>query len=73
MLVWHDLLGLLPGRTPKFVKQYAQIGAAIQTALETYVAEVRAGTFPDDRHTYGMPDSERERFEETFRLRTTKG
>jgi 3-methyl-2-oxobutanoate hydroxymethyltransferase len=72
VLVWHDLLGLLPGRTPKFVKQYAQIGAAIQTALETYVAEVRAGTFPDDRHTYGMPDAERERFEETFRLRTGK-
>ena len=72
VLVWHDLLGLLPGRTPKFVKQYAQIGAAIQAALETYVAEVRAGTFPDDRHTYGMPDAERERFEETFRLRTTK-
>jgi 3-methyl-2-oxobutanoate hydroxymethyltransferase len=72
VLVWHDLLGLLPGRTPRFVKQYAQIGAAIQAALETYVAEVRAGTFPDDRHTYGMPDAERERFEETFRLRTTK-
>jgi 3-methyl-2-oxobutanoate hydroxymethyltransferase len=72
VLVWHDLLGLLPGRTPRFVKQYAQIGAAIQAALETYVAEVRAGTFPDDRHTYGMPEAERERFEETFRLRTTK-
>jgi 3-methyl-2-oxobutanoate hydroxymethyltransferase len=69
VLVWHDLLGLLPGRTPRFVKQYAQIGAAIQSALETYVAEVRAGTFPDDRHTYGMPDAERERFEEHVRGR----
>ena len=72
VLVWHDLLGLLPGRTPRFVKQYAQIGAAIQTALESYVAEVRAGTFPDERHTYGMPDAERERFEEQFRTRTQK-
>ena len=64
VLVWHDLLGLLPGRTPRFVKQYAQIGAAIQSALETYVAEVRSRHLPGEQHTYGMPEAERERFEE---------
>jgi 3-methyl-2-oxobutanoate hydroxymethyltransferase len=63
VLVWHDLLGLLPGPTPRFVKQYADIGAAIERALEAFVADIRQGTFPDDRHTYGMPEEERRRFE----------
>lgn len=63
VLVWHDLLGLGDGRTPKFVKAYANLSADILKALETYVAEVRTGLFPDDRHTYGMPDDELDRFE----------
>jgi 3-methyl-2-oxobutanoate hydroxymethyltransferase len=64
VLVWHDLLGISAGHVPRFVKQYAQIGAAIGTALRAYVADVRAGTFPATEHTYPMPDDERRRFEE---------
>lgn len=60
VLVWHDLLGLTSGHVPRFVKVYADLGAIIQSALRTYAAEVRAGTFPEPRHTYGMPDDERE-------------
>jgi len=63
VLVWHDLLGLLPGSTPRFVKQYAQVGELIGQALASYVAEVRSGAFPEPRHTYGMPDDEREKLE----------
>ena len=63
MLVWHDLLGLTPGHVPKFVKQYADLGHDILKALEAYVADVRAGRFPDAQHTYPMPDDERELFE----------
>jgi 3-methyl-2-oxobutanoate hydroxymethyltransferase len=63
VLVWHDLLGLLPATPPRFVKQYAQIGAAIQSALERYAAEVRAGVFPSDEHTYGMSEHELAEFE----------
>jgi 3-methyl-2-oxobutanoate hydroxymethyltransferase len=62
VLVWHDLLGLYEGRTPRFVKQYAQIGAEIQRALGAYVADVRSGAFPEEQHTYAMPPDELEAF-----------
>jgi 3-methyl-2-oxobutanoate hydroxymethyltransferase len=63
VLVWHDLLGLLPGPAARFVRQYADIGAAIHSALVAYADDVRAGRFPADEHTYGMPEAERELFE----------
>jgi len=62
VLVWHDLLGL-SGKVPKFVKQYAELGAEIVRAIEAYIADVQAGRFPEPRHTYAMSDAERERFE----------
>jgi 3-methyl-2-oxobutanoate hydroxymethyltransferase len=67
VLVWHDLLGLTTGRVPRFVKQYANIGATVQAALAEYVADVRAARFPEARHTYTMPDDELERFEAGLR------
>jgi 3-methyl-2-oxobutanoate hydroxymethyltransferase len=67
VLVWHDLLGISAGHVPRFVKQYARIGDAIETALRAYVADVRAGTFPAPEHTYPMPDDERRQFEQGWR------
>ena len=58
VLVWHDLLGLSPGHVPQFVKRYAEAGDLILTALKAYVADVRAGVFPERRHTYAMPAEE---------------
>jgi 3-methyl-2-oxobutanoate hydroxymethyltransferase len=66
VLVWHDLLGITAGRVPKFVKQYTDLGGTIRSALEAYVADVRAGTFPEAQHTYAMADDEREQFESEF-------
>jgi 3-methyl-2-oxobutanoate hydroxymethyltransferase len=63
VLVWHDLLGLLPNPPARFVKQYLDAGSLIRAALETYAAEVRDGSFPEEQHTYGMPEAEREQFE----------
>jgi 3-methyl-2-oxobutanoate hydroxymethyltransferase len=63
VLVWHDLLGLYGGRTPRFVKQYANLGAEIERALAEYAADVRSGAFPEERHTYSIPDEELARFE----------
>src|SRR2546425_11344554 len=62
VLVWHDLLGLYDGRTPRFVKQYADLKAEIARALEAYAADVRSGAFPEERHTYAMPEEELARF-----------
>ena len=55
ILVLEDMLGLSP-RVPKFVKEYAQIGEAIETAVKTYANEVRARVFPSDAYTYPMCD-----------------
>jgi 3-methyl-2-oxobutanoate hydroxymethyltransferase len=63
VLVWHDLLGLTPPPTPRFVKQYASLAGVIGDALAAYARDVRSGAFPEEQHTYGMPDAERERFE----------
>jgi len=63
VLVWHDLLGLTPDPAPRFVERYAQLGTEIRSALERYARDVRDGTFPDERHSYGMPDAEREAFQ----------
>jgi 3-methyl-2-oxobutanoate hydroxymethyltransferase len=52
VLVIYDLLGMFDGFVPKFVKQYARLGDAVAEAVGTYREEVRAGTFPEDRHTY---------------------
>ncbi len=51
------------GHVPRFVKQYADVGATMQHALTAYVADVRASRFPETQHTYSMADDERERFE----------
>ena len=70
VLVWHDVLGLTPGHVPKFVRQYAGIGDQILEALAKYVADVRAGAFPEPRHTYAMPEAEFERFESRHKPQT---
>jgi 3-methyl-2-oxobutanoate hydroxymethyltransferase len=58
VLVYHDLLGLYEGKSPRFVKRYADLAKAIQEALEGYAADVRSGAFPEDEHTYSIPDEE---------------
>jgi 3-methyl-2-oxobutanoate hydroxymethyltransferase len=63
VLVWHDLLGLYEGRSPRFVKRYADVAEAIRTALEAYAADVRERRFPEEVHTYSMPEEELEIFE----------
>ena len=52
VLVWQDLAGLTP-RTPKFVKQYADLRTVLGDAVRAYADEVVSGTFPDEGHAYG--------------------
>lgn len=56
VLVTHDLLGLFDRFTPKFVKRYAEIGKAMQTAFEAYRDDVQSGAFPAKEHAFTMPD-----------------
>jgi 3-methyl-2-oxobutanoate hydroxymethyltransferase len=52
VLVIHDILGLCEKYSPKFVKRYADLKPLIAEAIESYVRDVRAGTFPDDEHSF---------------------
>jgi 3-methyl-2-oxobutanoate hydroxymethyltransferase len=63
VLVWHDLLGLYDGRAARFVKRYADVGDTIRAALSEYAADVRERRFPEEQHTYAMPDEELVLFE----------
>ncbi len=53
ILVLEDMLGLSP-RVPKFVKEYAQIGAGIEAAVKAFAGEVRTRAFPSAEYTYPM-------------------
>ena len=67
VLVYHDLLGLYEGRTPRFVKRYADLASEIRRALGAYAADVRSGAFPGSEHTYSMPEEELAEFEAATR------
>ncbi len=59
LLICHDLLGTFVGEiAPRFVKRYADLGAAMERAFRAYAQEVREGTFPSPEHCYPMPPEE---------------
>ena len=45
VLVFHDLLSLYDGHTPKFVRRYASIGDEMLNAIAKYLEDVRSGRF----------------------------
>jgi 3-methyl-2-oxobutanoate hydroxymethyltransferase len=52
VLVTPDLLGLFDELRPRFVKQYADLGAEVRRAAAAYCREVREGTFPAAEHSF---------------------
>ena len=52
VLVLHDMLDVFPGKKAKFVKNFMQGAGSIQVAVERYVKEVKAKTFPDREHSF---------------------
>jgi 3-methyl-2-oxobutanoate hydroxymethyltransferase len=52
VLVVYDMLGIYPGKKARFVKDYMQGAASIAQAVANYVAEVKAGTFPTEGHSF---------------------
>ncbi len=53
ILVWHDLLGLYPGKPAKFVKNYLLGNPdGISGAITTYLFEVEKKSFPAEEHSY---------------------
>lgn len=54
VLVIDDMLGLFRGFTPKFVKRYANLGAAVEKAARTFAEDVRTRRFPAPEHCFGV-------------------
>ena len=69
VLVWHDLLGMYAGRTPRFVKRYAEVAEVIGDAVAQYAGDVRSHAFPEEVHTYAMPDDQLAAFEAALQER----
>ncbi|HEU0031497.1 MAG TPA: 3-methyl-2-oxobutanoate hydroxymethyltransferase [Kofleriaceae bacterium] len=57
VLVSYDALGMDESFKPRFVRRYETLGAKIKTAIESYVADVRAGTFPSDAESFSVAEN----------------
>jgi 3-methyl-2-oxobutanoate hydroxymethyltransferase len=53
VLVMEDMLGLNPN-PPKFVREYAHLGPAIEAAVQAYAQDVRTRRFPGVENVYPM-------------------
>ncbi|NMF05487.1 3-methyl-2-oxobutanoate hydroxymethyltransferase [Clostridium beijerinckii] len=58
ILVYQDMLGMFNDFVPKFVKQYANVGTVMRDAISSYVKEVQAGDFPEEKHTFKIDENE---------------
>ncbi|MEG6509943.1 3-methyl-2-oxobutanoate hydroxymethyltransferase [Methyloligella sp. 2.7D] len=67
ILVLEDMLGLSK-RVPKFVKEYAQLGDAIDQAVSSYAQEVKTRRFPAAENTYDMLDEDGPEYEKKPKL-----
>ena len=52
VLVLHDLLGIFPGKTARFVRNFMDGAASIEDAVARYAAAVKDGSFPAAEHCY---------------------
>jgi 3-methyl-2-oxobutanoate hydroxymethyltransferase len=62
VLVFHDLLGIGDGMSPRFVKRYASLRADMLAGVRAFADDVRAGRFPSAEHTYSIDPQELESF-----------
>jgi len=52
VLVLQDMLGISPGKPPKFVKNFMEGHTSIEAAVKAYIREVKSGKFPGPEHGF---------------------
>ena len=52
VLVSYDMLGITTGKQPRFVRNFLSNQITISDAVESFVAEVKEGTFPSESESY---------------------
>lgn len=55
VLVLHDMLGLSFGKQARFVRPYANLHETITDAVSRFADDVRNGTYPSAKESYGLP------------------
>lgn len=60
VLVYHDVITYGVDRVARFVKQYTDVNAKILPSLQKYIAEVKSGAFPEEKHSFTMTAEELE-------------
>jgi 3-methyl-2-oxobutanoate hydroxymethyltransferase len=59
VLVFHDLLGLIPGPAPKFVRSYLDGFGLMTDAISNWIKDIQDGAFPGVPESYMLPDAAR--------------
>ena len=52
VLVMHDMLGINQGFSPRFLRRYANLAEDITRAVQTYIEDVKAQDFPNEKEQY---------------------
>ncbi|MDD3354678.1 3-methyl-2-oxobutanoate hydroxymethyltransferase [Zoogloea sp.] len=52
VLVLHDLIGVFPGKRPRFAKNFMEGASSLDEAVARYVTDVKEGRFPGPEHSY---------------------
>jgi len=69
VLVYHDMVRYGPSiRDKKFVKSYADVGSTIRQAIASYVSDVKAQSFPEEKHAFGLDDAAAQALDQSLRL-----
>lgn len=56
VLVYHDMLAMYSGISPKFAKQFANVGGLMLKGFEAYINAVKLSEFPSEEHTFKISD-----------------
>jgi len=56
ILVFHDIMDLLPGYQPRFVRKYAHLGQTIIDAVRHYIEDVHNGEYPSGDESFSLDD-----------------
>jgi 3-methyl-2-oxobutanoate hydroxymethyltransferase len=60
VLVFHDLVGLSLGHSPKFARRYADLAGTISDAARRFFDDVHSGEFPSDAESFHLPSELRQ-------------
>jgi 3-methyl-2-oxobutanoate hydroxymethyltransferase len=52
VLVAHDMLGITQEFQPRFLRQYADLRGVMLSAVESYIKDVKARDFPNEKESY---------------------